>query len=53
MGWAASRAWFTKAVGSLTDAKPVLAWGMVFLLIGAFCANMVLLATIRFSSSHG
>jgi hypothetical protein len=38
MGWAASRAWFTKAVGSLTDAKPVLAWGMVFLLIGAFCA---------------
>jgi hypothetical protein len=40
MGCAASRAWFTKAVGSLTDAKPVLAWGTAFLLIGAFCAIM-------------
>jgi hypothetical protein len=48
MGWAASRAWFTKVVGNLTDAKPVLAWGMLFLLIGAFCAIMVVLAMVRF-----
>jgi hypothetical protein len=40
MGCAASLAWFTKAVGSLTDVKPVLAWGMAFILIGAFCAIM-------------
>jgi hypothetical protein len=53
MGCAASRAWFTKAVGSLTDAKPVVAWGMVLLLNGAFCAIVVALATIRLPQSGG
>jgi len=34
-------------VGNLTDAKPVLAWGMVFLLIGAFCAIVVTYCNIN------